>query len=205
MSRDQMLDDLAHARALAEEGRHAPLVGGAYLVLFGVLLVACYGLHWAAITGAIPQLGAFIGAIWMGFGISATAGVALINRHVSKLPGTTAISNRVDQAVWRGVAAAILVVVAGTVLRMIYTGDSTAPNAIVAAGFGLYGVALYATATMGDQLWLRSFATLAWIVSGLLWLFFSEAWLYLVAAGGCVVVLIAPGVIMMRREPRTSV
>ena len=38
MTREEMLADLAYARTLAEEGRHAPLIGGRYLVLFGALL-----------------------------------------------------------------------------------------------------------------------------------------------------------------------
>jgi hypothetical protein len=205
MSRDQMLDDLAYARTLAEEGRSAPLVGGAYLVLFGVMLAVCYVLQWAALVGALPGLGTSIGAIWAGFGIAAMVGVALVSRRVRNLPGGTAVPNRVDRAVWHGVTAAILVVVAGTVSRAILTGDVSAPNAIVAAGFGLYGVALYATATVGDQAWLRGFAVLAWGVSALLWFFQSETWLYLLAAGGCAGVLIAPGLIMMRREPSTTV
>ncbi len=205
MSRDQMLDDLAYARALAEEGRSAPLVGGAYLVLFGVLLAICYGLQWVALSGVVPALGTFIGAIWVGFAVAALTGVALISRRVRALPGSSAIPNRVDRAVWQGVTAAILAVVASTVARAVFHGDTAAPNAIVAAGFALYGVALHATATVGGQSWLHAFAALAWVVSALLWFFLDEAWLYLLAAGGCAAVLIAPGFIMMRREPSTTV
>jgi hypothetical protein len=54
MTRDEMLADLAYARTLAEEGRQAPLVGGAYLIFFGVLIALCYLIQWAALTGALP-------------------------------------------------------------------------------------------------------------------------------------------------------
>jgi len=205
MTRDEMLADLAYARTLAEEGRHAPLIGGSYLVLFGVLLSICYGAQWAALTGTLPLPGNVVGLIWIGFGVAAFAGTSLLRNRVRNLPGGTAIGNRVDRTVWQGVVVAILVVVAGTVLRGVFEGDYRAPNAIVAAGFGLYGVALYVTAMAGDQKWLRAFAMLAWMVSGLLWYFLNEPWLYLLAVGGCVTVLIVPGVIMMHNEPKTTV
>ncbi len=205
MTRDEMLADLAYARTLAEEGRNAPLIGGSYLVLFGALLTICYGAQWAAITALLPVPTNNIGAIWIAFGVAAFVGSWLLSRRVRALPGGAAIPNRVDRNVWQGVVIAILVVVAGTLVRGIVERDFTAPNAIVASGFGLYGVALYVTATAGGHTWLRNFAVQAWIVSGLLWYFLNEPLLYLLAAGACIAVLIAPGLIMMSREPKTTV
>lgn len=205
MTRDEMLDDLAYARTLAEEGRHAPLIGGSYLVLFGVLLTLCYALQWGMLSGLLPVAAGFIGVLWLAFGVVAFAGCALLARRVRRLPGGAAIPNRVDRAVWQGVVAAILVVVAGSILRGAVEGDDLAPNAIVASGFGLYGVALYVTGTVGGHKWVRNFAIQAWVASGLLWFFLNEPWVYLLAAGAGVAVLIAPGLIMMRREPATTV
>ena len=168
MTREEMLSDLAYARTLAEEGRHAPLVGGSYPVFFGVLLALCYGAQYAILSGALAVPTNTIGLIWGGFGVLATVGSIVLGKRVGALPGGAAISNRVDRAVWQGVVIAILVVVIGTILRAILLGDYMAPNAIVASGFGLYGVAIYATATLSGETWLRSFAVLSWIVSGLI-------------------------------------
>lgn len=205
MTRDEMLANLTYARTLAEEGRNAPLVGGSFLVLFGVLLTICYGAQWAVLARVLPVSGDFIGLLWIGFGVCAFLGSALLSRRVRTLPGGAAIPNRVDRNVWQGVVIAILLVVAGTITRAVVQDDYTAPNAIVAAGFGLYGVALYATATVGGHLWLRSFAFASWLVSGLMWYFLGEPWLYLLAAGACIAVLIAPGLIMMWHEPKRVV
>jgi hypothetical protein len=49
MTRDEMLADLAYARTLAEEGRHAPLLGGAYLVFWGLLNAAAFAAQFAII------------------------------------------------------------------------------------------------------------------------------------------------------------
>ena len=96
-------------------------------------------------------------------------------------------------------------VVAGTVLRAKLSDQYGATNAIMASGFGLYGVALYATAEIGGHRWLSAFAYLAWLISGVLWAFMHEPWAYLVAAAGAVLVLLIPGVISMRAEPSKTV
>lgn len=205
MTREEMLSDLAYARTLAEEGRHAPLIGGAYPVFFGVLLMLCYGAQYAVLSGMLDAPGQTIGWVWIGFGALAAIGSVILGKRVRALPGGAAISNRVDRAVWQGVVAAILVVVIGTILRGVLQNDYTAPNAIVASGFGLYGVAIYATATLSGETWLRGFAVLSWVVSGVIWFFLGEPWVYLIAAIASVAVLIVPGVIMIQRQPKTLV
>jgi len=53
MTRDQAAEDLAYVRTVAEEGQQAPLIGGVYLVLFGVLLSVGYVLHWSLLSGVL--------------------------------------------------------------------------------------------------------------------------------------------------------
>jgi hypothetical protein len=203
MTREELLSDLAYARALAEEGRQAPLIGGSYLVLFGVLLAVAYTAHWAMLTGQLASSNA--GWVWGGFGVCAFIGSLVLRGRVQRMPGAAAVGNRAERFVWRGASAAILAVVIGTVLRAVLTGEYSATNAIMGAGFGLYGVALYATAEIGGHRWLSAFAYLAWIISGALWFYMNEPWAYLVAAGGSVAVLLIPGVISMRGEPSKTV
>jgi hypothetical protein len=205
MTREEMLQDIAYARTLAEEGRNAPLIGGAYFVWFGVLLAACYAMQWAVLNGLTPFEGPAIGATWLAFGVAAVLGSIVLSLRVRKMPGGSAIPNRVDRHIWQGVAFAIVATVFGAILRMLTTADYTAPDVIVAAGFGLYGVALYVTGTVGGHTWLRAIAFLAWGVSFTLWYFLHAPWTYLFAAIASVAVLIVPGLIMMRREPKTIV
>lgn len=205
MTRDETMADLAYARALAEEGRHAPLIGGSYFIFFGVLLAFCYTAQWAILSGVVAVDRSMAGVIWLGFGVIAPIGVALLARRVRAIPGGSAIPNQIDRFIWQAVMFAILTVVAATILRAILNDDFTAPDAIMAAGFGLYGVALYTTATVGGHSWLRAFAFMAWAASGALWYFIHEPWTYLLAAVASVAVLIVPGVVMMRDEPKAIV
>lgn len=206
MTREQLLDDLTYARTLAEEGRHAPLIGGAFLILFGVLLAIAWTAHWALITGHFGDLPpSTVGMIWVGYGIAAGISAPLVSANVRKKPGGTAIGNRIDRAVWQGSAIAILAVVVGTLLSSALRGDMQAPNAIMAAAFGVYGVALTTTAKLASKPWLAWFGYLAFVLSAVLWAFANEPWAYLLAAASAVIVLITPGVMMMRREPRETV
>jgi hypothetical protein len=200
VTREELLQDLNYARTLAEEGRHAPLIGGAYLVLFGVLLAVCYAAQFYILTSdTLPP--DYAGFLWMGFGACAAIGVMALRGRTQRMPGVTSVGNKAERIVWNGVAIAIMVVVAGTVLRSIFSDNFGATDAIMAAGFGLYGVALFLSAGLSGHTWLRAFAWLAWSVSGTLWYFMGEPWAYIVAAIGSILVLLVPGVIMMRGEP----
>jgi hypothetical protein len=199
VTREELIQDLAYARTLAEEGRQTPLIGGSYLVLFGVLLAIAYGAQYAGLAGMLPR--DQIGFIWIGFGACALIGSLALTFHTRGRPGASSLSNRADRAIWQGVACAIMFVVFGAVLRGVLYDDYTATSGIMAAGFGLYGVALYATATVSGHMWLRRVAWLSWSVSFTLWLFLGENWAYLAASIGAVLVLLIPGLILMRSEP----
>jgi hypothetical protein len=202
MTKDELVEDLAYVRALAEEGRHAPLIGGGFLVFFGVSLAIAYSLQWALLSDVFGQTdGIAYAFLWGGYGVVAALGGLLLRPRVRTLPGAASIVNRVDRAVWQCVSLAILVIVAGCIARMIIAHDDYAPNAIMASAFSLYGVALGVTATISNQSWLRIFAWLSFAASAALWLFMNETWTYLLAAGASVAVLILPGVMMIRRQP----
>lgn len=197
-----MLQDLAYARSLAEEGRHAPLLGGAYLSFWGALNAAAFIAHWCVLEGYGPLAanGGFA-AVWISYGVIAGVGSYLLGQRVRQKPGLTSIGVRAERAMWRGAAFAILAVVIGSLARMFITDDVTAPNAIFGAAFALYGAALFGTAKLSQQDWLAAFASLSFIVAGMLCLFANESWAYLAAAAGALLVLLAPGLVLMRREP----
>lgn len=202
MTRDELSQDLAYVRTLAEEGRHAPLIGGSYLVLFGALLTICYSAHFALLNNWFgPQSYKYAGAIWIGFGLGAVIGWLVVRQRVRALPGAASLPNQVDRAVWTGVGTALFMVVFGCIGRAVMTGDWLAMDAIMAAGFGLYGVALKASASISNYAWLRRFAWISFAASLVLWMFQGHAWIYLSAAISSVLVLLIPGLIMMRREP----
>ena len=81
----------------------------------------------------------------------------------------------------------------------------SAPNAIFGAAFALYGAALFGTAKLSQQSWLAGFAWLSFAVAFTLCLFANQSWAYLNAAVGSLLVLLAPGLVLLRREPASVV
>jgi len=204
MTRDEVLQDLAYARALAEEGRHAPLLGGAYLMFWGLLNALAFIGHWAALTGRLPYLdGGIFAAIWGVYGVIALAGMVALSQRTRRKPGLAAIGARAERAVWNGAALALFAIVLGSIGRMLMTNDPTAPNVIFGAAFAIYGAALFAVATMSEQTWMRAFAWLSAGVALTLCLFANSDWAYLYAAIGSLLVLAWPGLILLKREPRS--
>lgn len=206
MTREELISDLSYARSLAEEGRHAPLLGGAYLMFWGVLNAIAYTAQWAALTERLPFDDSVIfPLIWISYGIVAGIGMFALHGRVSQKPGRTAIGVRAERAVWAGASMAILAIVIGSIARMIISGDTTAPNAIFGAAFAIYGAALFAVATLAEQGWMRRFAWLSVGVALTLCLFANEDWAYLYAAIGSLLVLAWPGALLLKREPSTIV
>ena len=53
----------------------------------------------------------------------------------------------------------------------------------------------------GPEGWLQAFAWLSWALSAAMWVFLGESWAYVMAAIGAFLVLLVPGLVMMRAEP----
>lgn len=205
MTREEMLADLAYARTLAEEGRHAPLLGGAHLMFWGALNSAAFIAHWAVLTGVIAVGPSGYAYVWGAYGVVAFIGMALLRMRTRTKPGLTTIGARAEQAIWTGVGAALIAIVLGSIGRLIVAQEPTAPNAIFGAAFGLYGAALIAVSALAAQKWMRFFGFVSVGVAGALCLFANEPFAYLIAAGGSVLVLIAPGVVLLKNEPSAIV
>lgn len=206
MTREEMLGDLAYARTLAEEGRHAPLLGGGYLTLFGALNFCAFTAQWALLTGRLPALdGTAFAVLWVSYGVLSGIGIAGLRLRTRGKPGLSAIGVRAERAIWSGAAMALGAAAFGSIVRMLLSHDTDAPNAIFGAAFALYGAALYATSKLAQQSWMTNFAWLSITVAAVLCVFANEAWAYLVAAAGSVLVLLLPGWILMRREPSAIV
>jgi hypothetical protein len=206
MTRDEMLADIAYARTLAEEGRHAPLLGGAYLVFWGALNAIAFAVQFGIFQGLVPFMdGASFGVLWIGYGVVSTIGMILLRMRSRTKPGLTAIGTRAERALWTGAAIAVMAVVIGSIVRMIVTNDPTAPNAILGAAFALYGAALFGTASLSEQTWLRGFGWLSVAVAASVCMFANQNWVYVIASIGSLLALVWPGVILLRREPSAVV
>ncbi|MGD9968563.1 MAG: hypothetical protein AB7T59_18750 [Hyphomonadaceae bacterium] len=206
MTRDEMLADLTYARTLAEEGRHAPLLGGSYLVFWGVLNAVAFAAQYAIHAGLLPLMeGLSFAVLWVGYGAVAATGMVVLRMRTRTKPGLTTIGARAERALWTGAAIALMAVVLGSIVRMFANGDPSAPNAILGAAFALYGAALFGTASLSEQTWLRGFGWLSVAVAANACMFADQNWVYIIASVGSLLALAWPGIILLRREPSAIV
>lgn len=197
--------DLARLRAIAEEGRRRPLLGGRSLVVWGFAIAIAALADAAVRVRVLPLAPASIGLIW--FAITGAAAVlsSLLRRRAAVPTGAPSVANKVERAVWQMAGSFLFTLGIGLTLSA-----SFAPNGgwrawrllsvMPPVSFGVFAVALAATATAGDVPWLRRFAwaslgftaASAWLV--------GNVWQLPLMALGALIVWAWPGLLMIRDE-----
>jgi hypothetical protein len=205
MTRDELASDLAYVRAMAEEGRHAPLLGGSHFLFWGLLNAVTYLLHWSVLEGFISLGGLEFPLLWAGYGVIAAIGMMTLRGRVSDKPGKSSLGVRAERAIWAGVTIAIVIIALGCIGRMAIEGDPLAPNNIMAPVLALFGAALTATAMLARENWLNLFAIVAYAFALIVGAFANAAWAYPLAAAANFIVLAIPGIVLLRREPAAIV
>jgi hypothetical protein len=204
--KQDMADELAYVRSLAEEGRNAPLVGGVIYVIWGGLIGAAALVQYASLAGVISLEGALGWAPWfaafaLGWTLSLFAG-----RRANAKPGARTVGNRTASSAWFAVGLFI----SGFWITLFLVHDRYVAvgvpdyflfSLMFPIAFGLYGVAFFASATAARLDWLRWFALAAWGFSFATMFLLNNSLQMLVAAIGTLVCALLPGVILMRREP----
>jgi len=192
---DDIRDDLAYVKALAEEGRDTPLVNGVIYLIWGLLVGSVSLLSYADNVGWL-ELGPVDGVwIWVGaFAIGWVLSMYFGRRSGAK-PGASTLGNRTSNAVWLGVG----IFITGFWIVLMFVHDNF--TAMFPISFGLYGVAFFATATAARVSWLRWVAVLAWIFAALSLVLMGSAQYLLVGGIGTLLCAALPGVILMRNEP----
>lgn len=206
MSPREIAEDLNYVRTLAEEGRHAPLLGGSFLMFWGTINAVAWSIHWGLVNDLLVADPSWhFAALWTTYGVVAGCGSALLGGRIKDKPGTSSLGNRVERAAWAGAGIGTGAVVIGALLHMVVSGDRTAPDVIVPAAFALYGGALMVTSIVTQEKWLGRFAFLSFALSVVLGVYLSAPWFYLAGALGSLATLLAPGIALVRKEPSTTV
>ena len=195
--------DLAYVATVSAAARSAPLLGGRFLIFWGVLVGAAWLGRWTILSGLAGLGTAWLGALWLAFGVIAGVGMTLLIRSVKRKPGQGTVGNRVEAAVWTG-AGFGLFSYAGMVIVAGLLGALSEPaiyDTILGVAFVVYAVAFLATAEASRQGWLKVFAAISFTGAGLVPFLLGQPVLYLVSAVIVFVVAVVPGVILLSREP----
>lgn len=196
--------DLARLRAIAEEGRNRPLLGGPSLIVWGAAIAAAALFNWLVLGRMIAVPNWSISLVW--FGLMGGAGVVASRFHRGHADTDAALSNanRVSRAVWLMAGAFLGTLAVGLTLYAIHAmrsggGEASfgALSVMAPVTFGTFGIALAATAVAGEARWLLRFAWASLAFTVVTAVLLGQLAQHLVMAAGAVAVGVLPGLRML--------
>lgn len=205
MSEDQiqsLRDDIAFIKALAQEGRKAPLLGGSILVLAGAVFGLASVGHWAISAGVLTAPPYMFSVMWGVATLVFLTGLFALNARIDRRPGAASSVNKAAGAAWAAVGGAIFTlglagVIVGQRLDMIEYLAAYFPSMIVA----LYGTGWLVSGEMASKSWIKFLAFAAFGFAVLLAFAAGDPLQYLLYAAALFCLALVPGLILMREAP----
>ena len=199
-------NDLAYVRAVAEEGRNAPLTGGLMFVWWGsviaigALLQYVSDMGWVAFP--ISTIARWLCVFALGWGL----GHFVFVKKVSKIPGSSTFGNQTATAAWVGVGIFMTVYFLSLVGAYFVMGENNRVIAYMFASlfpvtFGLYGVTYLVTSVAVNQSWMRAVSGVSFFFMVLMVFSITTPHNMLLAMFGVIAVAILPGLKMMKDQP----
>ena len=197
-------EDLDYVRRLAESGAHAPLLGGRFMLWWGLCLTIAYVAHHFALKGAIGDGRSIFGIIWIGFAVAGVGGQLVLARTMPAKAGSGSAGNRASHPVWLAGACAIGSMVVGTVVAAQRGAGPATFDWIVPVAFAVYATALMVTGTLARDGTTRLAGYGAVVMVGLFTALILSPDRYLLAAAGVFLTVFLPGLLLLRAEPRAE-
>jgi hypothetical protein len=194
-------DDIAFMRALAEEGRSAPLLGGAIMVTAGAVFGGASLAHFAIASSNAAANPWIYPALWMGAGGLFSVILSVLKTRYRGRAGALSPGNRAMRAVWQGVAWAILALFVTLGVASWKLANPVVFGLFPSAILVLYGAAWTLAAKMSGPRWMGWIAALSFVSAAVMPLFLDDAKIYLAYAVALGLTAVLPGVLLMRQEP----
>lgn len=200
-------DDLSRLRAIAEQGRSAPLLGGRHLILWGSAMALALLINWAVVRRILPWPDYGLSISWFGIVLAAWAASLLLGRRQAGTPGALSVGNQVERAVWTTAGGFLLTLSMALFVRASLSGDPGAWAWMAVMSpvmFGAYAVALHASAVAGNSNTAKPYVLVSLAFSAVTAFLIGDPVQYLVAAGGIALVSILPGLFYLAAERRVD-
>ena len=184
-------DDLAFIRRVMEGARETASDGSGHLILWGCLLATAQTLTYLVRQGHMTLSVTVIWAVTVTIGF---AGSSLLgNRNLKRAP-VNSLVNRLLSSIWIGCALSL------SLIGFLGQGSGSLPPQ-VAPGIEavVIGMSFFASAVLPNHAIYWLLATVWWILGGVL-LARPSPEANLVIAGGLVLLMVAPGVVLRVRQ-----
>jgi hypothetical protein len=194
-------DDIAFMRALAEEGRSAPMLGGGILLAAGLIFGAASLLHWTILAGLLKLTPWAFPVIWIGAALGFGLVASLAGRRSRRKIGSNASVNRATGAAWSAVGGAIFVIFLAVAVMAARTGDPRLMDVIPLIILTLYGSAWMVAAAMTRRGWMSAVAIGCYVSAVGMGALGGHPATMLVYAASLLLFASVPGYILLRQEP----
>ncbi|MEQ1508766.1 MAG: hypothetical protein ABL909_00015 [Sphingopyxis sp.] len=201
------LADLARLRAIAEQGRRLPLLGGRIMILWGAVIALASALHGAVVAHILPWPMASAGLIWFGLMGLAAVFSRWLHTPASASRSMNDIGNRVEKSVWQmggGLLWLSSLAILGAAYLSLYQSGSSSLFLVFtmmpAIMFGVYAIALRVAAEVASLDQLKPFALLSLALAPVTILLANTPWQFVVMGVGVLIVSILPGHILIQLE-----
>ena len=203
MTRDAQTihDDIAYMRALAHEGRHAPLLAGPVLVAAAIIFGMANVGQWALLSGVIDASPWAPVWLWIGAGLVFGAALSVLTARMKGKPGFNSSGNRAVGAAWSAVGYGIFVTWLGLMAMGLKSGDWSVMMTMPTIVFVAYGSAWMIAGAMTRVRWMTVTGLLSYIGAIAVGWFAGDTTMYLVFTVMIFAVALVPGLILMRQEP----
>jgi hypothetical protein len=195
-------DDLAFMRALAQEGRRAPLLIGHNMLVGGILYGTLCLFVWSMATGLIAAPFWMEGAVWF-VATPPYMAYSYMRRTQWRCsrPGATAITNRAVHAAWRGIGYAMLSLMAAFAIGAYQMKTAAAFGLFPSVVMAFYGLGWLVASAMSETKWLRAVSVVSFIAAVVIALAADSKAEYLVMAAALYLLMALPGWLLTRAEP----
>ncbi len=204
MTNDQMQairDDLAYMRALADEGRRAPLLGGSILIAAGLIYGAAALVHFAVAAGVLDIDPMLLNVIWGVAVVAFLIALFVLKARLGGKPGAWSMGNQVSGAAWGGLGGASFAIGLALFAAVYKTGDWIFMGLFPPVILALYGAAWIVGAAVSDRAWMKWVAVGSFAAAAGAGLLIGTTAQYLFYAAAMILLSALPGVVMLRQEP----
>ncbi len=192
-------DDIAFMRALAEEGRQGPLLGGAIMMTGGGLFGAASLFIWIGLSRGL-SIDSWIQFVWPVSGVLFFAALFALLRR-TPLPKSGAA--RGVGVAWSAAGWTMFILIGSLIIMAVRLGDSRIMGAICPAILALYGCSWFIAASASRRRWLYGVTVGAYLMALVTAWFAMQTVDYLIYAVSLFALVAAPGFLLMR-QARTA-
>jgi len=198
-------DDIAFMKALAQEGSTVPLLFGGNMVAAGLIFGAASVGHWLIEYGTLAVAGWAYLVNWLGAAALFAVVCNVMIRRARSRPGFSAGVNKATGSAWSGVGFAIFAMWLGIMAYSYRTHDWEVMNIFPVVIFGRYGAAWLVAGDMTGKGWIKLVA-LGSFAGAVLMGFMSGTEFQMLGYAACLLLLaVVPGLVLMRQEPSDTI